>query len=183
MIPVISKIKNYFKKSAHTADFDFIWKYMDLDDALVNEIKDIYLKNINKDLTQYGSYQTLDVVLPDVMGYKVAVPALFYMPAGYTPNRSHKDPVSHSTLALNIPLMNCENSRTIFYKCDKTDKVIYKERITETKNISKCQEIDSYVLDRPILLNTQILHAVFNYGDQPRLSISLRFETNPTDWI
>ena len=183
MIPVISKIKNYFKKSAAPADSHFVWKYIDLDDNLVNEIKDIYLKNIKKDLTQYGSYQTLDVVVPDIMGYKVAVPALFYMPAGYIPRRSHKDPISHSSLALNIPIINCENSRTIFYECEKTDKILYKERITETAPIKKCHEIDSYVLDKPILLNTQILHAVFNYGNTPRLSISLRFEKNPVEWI
>jgi hypothetical protein len=183
MISYVSKIKNFFNKEPVKNDPKFIWKYMDIDQNLIDEIKDIYLKNIKKDLTHYGFFQNIDATIPNIMGQQVVIPALIYCPRKYAPQYSHKDRVTHSTLALNIPLINCENSKTIFYECEKTDKFIYKERLTEAKDISKCQEIGSYILDKPILFNTQVLHAVFNHSDMPRLSISLRFEKNPIDWL
>jgi hypothetical protein len=178
-----SKVNNYFKKSVSDVDTEFTWKYMNIDDILVDEIKDLYSKKINKDLTQYGTYQILDVDVPNILGHKVSVTGLHYTPAGYAPKLSHIDPITHSALALNIPFLNCENTKTVFYESKKLDKFMYKGRIAEGRHLSKCQEIDSYVLDKPILLNTQVLHAVFNYGDKPRVSITLRFEKNPIDWI
>jgi hypothetical protein len=189
MISVISKIKNFFNKESLKNDNEFIWKYMDIDQSLVDEIKDIYLKNIKKDLTHYGFFQIIDATIPNIMGQKVVIPALIYCPRNYVPQYSHKDKdltgnnVTYSTFALNIPLINCENSRTIFYECKKTEKFFYKERLIEVKDISNCKEIGSYVLDKPILFNTQVLHAVFNHSDMPRLAISLRFEKNPVEWI
>lgn len=193
MISYVSKIKNFFSKEPVKNDPEFIWKYMDIDQNLIDEIKEIYLKNIKKDLTHYGFYQNIDVTIPNILDKKVDMPVLIYCPRKYVPPFCHKDLkdrvlngniVTHSTLALNIPLINCENSRTIFYNCEHSlDKFIYKGRPTEVKDISKCKEIESYVLDKPILFNTQVLHAVFNHSDMPRLAISLRFEKNPINWL
>jgi hypothetical protein len=183
-----SKVNNYFKKSSYTPEeLKFIWKYMDLNGDLIDEIKEIYLNKLKKtSVTQYAFFQVLDVSLPTIMGKKVYIPGLIYSPGRYTPPNCHKDPIQNPSpihLAVNIPLINCENSKTILYKCDKTDIMMYRERPAETKHLSKCQEIDSYVLNKPILFNTQVLHAVFNYSDEPRIAISLRFEKNPIDWI
>jgi hypothetical protein len=192
---VFSKIKSYFKKEEETLKtYDFIWKYMDIDQNLIDEIKDIYSKNIKKDLTgsRSRSFQTLPIKVPDIMGQKVNQCSLVYSTARFNDNHCHKDPHPYSIydsdmksqLALNIPFKNCENSETKFYRDSRKNKHVFiGDMLPEIAPLDEANKISSYVLDRPILFETQILHAVFNNSDQPRVAISLRFEKNPVQWI
>ena len=188
---VFSKIKSYFKKEETPITYDFIWKYIDIDESLIEEIKDIYSKNIKKDLTGSRFFQILPIKVPDIMGHKVNQSALIYSAAGTYHDHCHKDPPQStydsymkSQLVLNIPFRNCENSETKFYRdSEKNKHVIIGEMLPEIAPLDEANKISSYVLDRPILFETQILHAVFNYSNQPRVAISLRFEKNPVDWL
>ncbi len=68
----------------------------------------------------------------------------------------HKD-VDNSVWALNIPILNCETSFTVFYDEDK-------------------KEVGRTTLDVPHFLNIEdFYHQVVNYGDNSRLVISFRF--------
>ena len=185
---VFSKIKSYFKKEEPPKTYDFIWKYIDIDQSLIEEIKDIYLKNIKKDLTGTRFFQTLPIKVPNVLGQKVNQCSLIYSSAGFNHNYCHKDVLYasdvKSLLALNIPFKNCGNSETKFYKdSEKNKHVFIGDMLSEVSPLDEANKISSYVLDKPILFETQILHAVFNYSDQPRVAISLRFEKNPVEWI
>jgi len=44
---------------------------------------------------------------------------------------------------------------------------------------SKFEEIAKFYLNKPTLFNTNIPHQVYNDTNQDRLSLSLRFESNP----
>ena len=175
----------------------FTWKYMDLDASLVDEIRQAYLSNL-PDYSN-GTYfvQILDIKLPLIKGKQVASACLIYTPGNNDIRMAHKDPFEllngSSTYALNIPFINCENSRTTLYKDRKPFFISSKqgaayaqpknEAMVEIQAIYKIKPFTSYVLDRPILFDTQIFHAVHNFSPEPRLAISLRFTEQPVEWL
>ena len=185
---IYSKIREYFKPPQLTIEDSFTWKYIDVDTKLVEEIKDIYLLNLKKDLSRYAFFQTLPIVVPDVMGYSTIGAGLVYTAGKHKVRYSHKDPLldGASTFALNIPLLNCENSVTTLYTNRRAPFYsLYgnESRLAEVTKITECDVITSYTLDRPILFNTQVFHSVENFSPEPRLAISLRFTKNPVEWI
>lgn len=175
----------------------FTWKHIDLDAGLVDEIKQAYLNNLPDYSNGTHFFQILDIDIPPVRGKQV-VSAAFICSAGYHNTKfAHKDHDSYirnsSTYALNIPLLNCENSVTTLYKDRKPMFITNTEHTRkdlppqadylEIQSVYKAKVITSYVLDRPILFNTRIFHGVVNNSPNPRLAISLRFAENPVDWI
>lgn len=182
---LLTKLSRYLGLSKPSIEETFTWKYIDLDPKLQQAIKDLYLANLEDNLEDYGFFRVLPINIPDILGHKVLGAGLVYCCAKYTVKYNHKDPVvGASTFALNIPLINCENSLTTLYKSNKAPQFyMFKNRITEVEKIANCKPITSYVLDRPVLFNTQILHAVENYSSEPRVAISLRFDTNPIEWL
>ena len=178
-------IKKYFIRKPSLQE-SFTWKYFNIDEELVKEIKDIYLKNLKEDVSQYTFFQVLRLNIPDIMGHKVVGAGLVYSPGNHTSKFSHKDPMvdGASAFALNIPLANCDNSVTTLYKSRKSPMfTFYGTRIAEIAKVTDCDKVTSYTLDSPILFNTQILHAVDNFSAHPRLAISLRFDKDPIEWI
>lgn len=74
--------------------------------------------------------------------------------------------------AINIPLKNCENSVTIFYK-PKSDMIISPDADDRLHYItSSLDESFRFVLDRPILFNTSIPHTAINLGTEDRIIFS-----------
>lgn len=67
----------------------------------------------------------------------------------------HKD-LDNSPWALNIPILNCEETYTAFYDNDK-------------------HEIGRITLNTPYFLNIERYHQIVNLGDKNRLVISFRF--------
>ena len=183
-------VKNIFNPT-------FTWKHIELDDQLVEEIRQISLDKL-KTITDNYFAQHLDLDFPFLIkGRKIVSPLLIYCPGNFKSPYCHKDPIDEihysSTYALNIPLINCGNSKTTFYKDRKplfisskyaTENTRIKyDAVVEMQSIYKAKEISSYVLDRPTLLNTQVFHNVINYSSEPRFAISLRFDKNPVEWI
>ena len=67
--------------------------------------------------------------------------------------------------ALNIPILNCEDSVTIFYD-------------------DSLNELDRITLDVPHFLNVgKYFHQVISYSDQNRLTMSIRFTNDTLDGI
>ena len=136
----------------------------------------------------------VDVNIPNILNQEVFMAALVYAPAHTNPKWAHKDTLGFdpknielNRYALNIPLINCDNSLTTFYN-DKKELIMEwpwnNAKRTHTKRIhTKVDAIDSYVLNQPIFFNTQVFHAVENFNDSPRYAISLRFKKNPLHWI
>jgi hypothetical protein len=185
------KIKNYFSPAPPIEEI-FTWKYVDVDNELVEEIKDIYLKKLKTNLQDYEFFQLLPIKIPNVLGQKVIGAGLAVSKGNTIQKYSHKDtPHPDSSIyALNIPLKNCEKSQTNLYKIKKGKSVLYSTygRITaeaglaEIAKIQDCDVIASYTLDKPLIFNTQVLHSVNNFSPEPRLAISLRFGMEFTEF-
>lgn len=89
-----------------------------------------------------------------------------------------------NSLALNLPIENCENSYTVFYNLNETSKiltlkkpngVLYK-KIISAKPLS---EAERYTLDCPTIINTQAPHKVVYQGSGVRRCMSIRFKKDP----
>ena len=181
MLSILCKIKSYFNTTIDD-DETFRWKYIDLDSELVEEIKSIALNNLP---SNGRHFQLLDIKMPDILGIPVVCTRLIYTPPLFSNSYAHKDPLRNSAWVVNIPLVNCENSVTTLYESipGKSVKTINGTTPMEILDISKTKAIDSYVLNKPVLLNTRIFHAINNFSDEQRLVISLQFKTNPIEWI
>ena len=103
-------------------------------------------------------------------------------PVGYI-TMLHTDFPDSSSLktALNLPVYNCRGSRTEFYQ----RSVDHPQRRVGAVNLRYYQEelcqdlyLDSFELDQPTLLNTQVPHRVIT-GSQCRVCVSLRFTREP----
>lgn len=91
--------------------------------------------------------------------------------------------VDRSYLAINFPIKNCHNSLTKFYEPvgELSKPIRHVENGVHYLVHPKQEwtEIDSYTLDRPVLLNTNVHHAVINNTDDVRISLSVRFRNDP----
>lgn len=70
------------------------------------------------------------------------------------------DPSTRNHFSLNIPLIDCDGSYTAFYKYD--GKMLYFNKNTYTSfaymSMDKVEEIARVECDRPVIVNTTILH-------------------------
>jgi len=107
---------------------------------------------------------------------------------------------------LNIPVMNYENSETIFYKCDEDNMIESNYDFSSKRNkiegptnryhahywhpldFNKMEIIETFCMDRPCIFNTTIMHSMKNYNDKVRVMFLIRFTSNNTyneikNWI
>jgi hypothetical protein len=166
----------------------FVWKYLDLPELAVEELKARYLASQSTWKSDRYFFQSLDLGVKEFMGREVFKTVLI-VAAPNLGGKLHIDhrPHDNNTLAINIPLINCDNAVTEFWKSNETSSVIeYSpsgspylscgDRTTGTK-------IDEYRLVRPVLFNTSIPHVVDNYSNSPRIAISLRLAQDPWDLV
>jgi hypothetical protein len=99
----------------------------------------------------------------------------------------HTDTQTTSTLAMNFPVFNCENSFTCLYKVISGSPSIKKLSSGLTaQDFDNCEaiEIARYFLrEKAVLFNSQIPHCVFNKSDKPRLAVSFRFVKDPWHFL
>jgi hypothetical protein len=96
----------------------------------------------------------------------------------------HKDyrPVDNNVLAINIPLINCDEATTYFWDTtEDVNKVDYTSSGSPYIGFSpaSCTKIDEFVLTKPAIFRTDIPHSVNNTTFKNRLAISLRFVKDP----
>jgi hypothetical protein len=160
---------------------NFLWKYVDISELdAIEDIKNIFLKK--KPITT-NFYIPMDIEVTHFLGMEISSPVLINV----MPNKRSMIHIDHRTdrmkLALNIPIINCDNTVTEFWQCTKTDPNELPEdplwRGPLFFNGINCKKIDEYTLTRPIIFNTQVPHSVFNFSDRPRLALSLRFKEDP----
>jgi hypothetical protein len=81
-----------------------------------------------------------------------------------------------TTNAINIPLLNCAGSATLFYKLLKKDPDIYYAATNCGGHAkSSVEEVFRFELDRPAVLRINVPHAVYNPHDEPRVVATFRF--------
>jgi len=90
-----------------------------------------------------------------------------------------------NNLALNFPILNCDNSYTSLYKINRgVPKIVKMENGLTNLSFNNCDftEIDRFYLkNKAVLFNTKIPHRVFNLSDKPRIAVSFRFVKDP--WV
>lgn len=181
---MISLFTNLFKPKIPPIEDTFIWQYMDLDNELVEEVKDIYLKALPTNLNSLNFFNVLPVKVPNINGFKVTCCSLIYKAGNETQKYAHKDPLLNSSFALNIPFINCKDSVTTLYKDSNYSlHISHRDQLIQILPVDKATVLSTYILDRPIIFNTRIFHNVENFSSDPRIAISLRFDRNPVEWI
>lgn len=159
----------------------FIWKYLDLDLDEVKKMHEAYLKILPNKFPYF--YQNVLVEIKEFMGMELDTTVLiqsrpFSIGIIHTDHRARNDNI----LAINIPLINCQDSITEFWESDESNsKVTYTPNGSPYTMISrdKCTKISEFVLNKPVVFNTDIPHSVRNLSSKPRIAISLRFTKDP----
>jgi len=166
----------------------FIWKYLDLPETEVEELKARYLASQSTWKSDHYFFQSLNLGIKEFMGRPIFKTVLIVA----SPNlvgKLHIDhrPHDNNTLAINIPLLNCDNAVTEFWESHEASSVveytISGSPYLSCGNRSTCTKIDEYQLVKPVLFNTSVPHSVTNYSDKPRIAISLRLEQDPWDLV
>jgi hypothetical protein len=161
----------------------FYWKYQHIPDQSLEYIKDLYNKVLPDN---FEFFQVVSLPIDTFLNLKISRAVLIQV-APFAKGRIHTDyrPEGYS-LALNIPLENCEHSITSMW--DTTDQIT---EIRYTTNNSPyhyydpalCKKITEFKLTRPVFFDTSIPHSVDNMSDKWRRAISLRFEPDPWNLI
>lgn len=165
----------------------FIWKYVDLPEKEVEELKQIYLASQSTWKNNYF-FQSLDLGVKEFIGRPVFKTVLI-LAAPNLVGKLHIDfrPHDNNTLAINIPLINCDNAVTEFWESNQTSSVVeYSPSgspYLSCGDRTTCKKIDEYTLTKPVLFNTSIPHSVNNYSDKVRAAISLRLAVDPWDLV
>ena len=87
---------------------------------------------------------------------------------------------------INIPILNCENTETRFYK--STGVVNIKRQPNNTgfwkANPDECTHVDSYYLNCPVIFRVNELHQVFqDYTRTPRIACTIAFNEDIEPWL
>lgn len=157
---------------------NFFWKHIDVPDHELKIIRQKYLEVLPNN---QRFFQPLKIELSTFMGLDVSQTILIQVPA-QTKASIHTDfRADKLKLALNISLVNCEKSITEMWECQEPPIT------TNTSNgipynyyiPNQCKKITEFTLEKPVLFNTKVPHSVFNYSNNTRLAISLRFKQDP----
>jgi hypothetical protein len=162
-----------------------IWKFVDLDPEEVQRLKNRYLRALP--VLPYF-FQTLDLGITEFMGrpvYKTVLISVKENSVG-TIHKDHR-PHDNNVLAINIPLINCDNTVTQFWDTEEEPDSIVRYSVSGSPYIgvdqTKCTLIDKFILTRPVVFRTDVLHSVNNHSNRPRLAISLRLVNDPWDLL
>lgn len=159
----------------------FIWQYLDLDPAVVQDIQQRYLSVLSKDKKHF--FQPLDIGITKFLDLPIEKTVLIRVDPN-TKSATHVDQRLKTTvLAINIPLLNCEQSVTEFWKIVGDNALIKKLTPNFVPfyeiDTNKCEKVSQFVLNKPVIFNTSIPHSVHNYSDQVRFGISIRLKEDP----
>jgi hypothetical protein len=159
---------------------DFIWKHIDLEESTVKKIQEKYLNHLP---TNNHFFQEIKLNITEFLGLEVQRFVLIQV----LPNaigRIHTDwrPANYGNqLALNIPLLNCENSITSLWKSDYIPPTQYTEN-GQPYNFydpTRCVKIAEFKLTQPTIFRTDLPHSVDNSSNCVRTAISIRFKRDP----
>jgi hypothetical protein len=157
----------------------FLWQYVDLDPDEVDRVKDTFKRNLPLNL---HFFQHLEIGVDHFMGMAVSRCALIQVMPMYQ-GKIHTDVRTGygGVLAINIPLMNCENSLTELWTSSLENKQVLTENDLPYNIFEKehCTKIDQFILDRPVIFKTDVPHSVKNNSMMVRRAISLRFKDDP----
>ena len=177
----------------------FYYKHIDIDNSICEEIKEWGIVNIQDCDTPFKklNLQKFNDECPLFLEWTKQNNIETEWVVGIKVNaRNGQDStkVPHTDLrpedknfALNFPVVNCEQTYTCMYKLIKGKEIIINDTSIAGGDAdykvfspdSTFDEVAKFYLTQPTLFNTNVPHQVYNNTDKDRLSLSLRFESNP----
>ena len=172
---------------------DFLFKILDIDTSSSEKIKEeIAIFSKNRENHIVGQFSMLDVestlsLLPTISKWleanKLEVIHIAYISVNPTTIQQAHIDSGESTLAINFPVINCNNVTTEFFKLESNDLTIRHSKGTNLPyyhfdNNGK-DAIASFSLTQPTLLNIKMPHSVVNNTELERISLSFRFKKDP----
>jgi len=160
----------------------FIWQYLDLPLGEIEKIQQEFRDNLpNNDFF----FQYMNIDSTTFLGLEIDGAALIQVPPmGFIDDRGiHTDSTERlSSLAVNIPLENCAESFTKFWKTNKPITVSYTSNNLpyHSFNVEDCEKISELKFIHPFIFDTKIPHSVSNPQHVWRRGISLRFKDDPS---
>lgn len=158
----------------------FYWKYIDIDPFDIKVIQQEYLKVLPNN---NHFFQPLDLPITHFLGLEVQRFVLIQVEPNAS-GRIHTDwrPDTHGyQLALNIPLINCDESVTSLWESDYVPETQYTNN-SQPYNFydpDRCTKITEFKLTHPALFRTDLPHKVDNFSNKERKAISVRFKQDP----
>lgn len=164
------------------ANDSFYWKPIEMAAEEVNFLVSESYK-VLPDNTDF--FQVIKLPVKKVLDLNVYFFGLIQV-EGNSPGTIHTD-YRHShmkvgfQLALNIPLENCENSTTSFWKSDYEPpfQILDNGSPYNIFDQDRCKKITEFNLTQPTLLRIDIPHCVANPTDKIRKALSVRFIKDP----
>ena len=155
------------------------------------------LESINYDYASKGlhaqnfSEEHLTTTCPTLMSWlksrsKIPFRLLrFYFTPAYSEQPKHIDsnfiPVP---FGLNIPVLNCHNTKMTWYNCSEENKNDYVSDGIITcifpKDVSKLEVIEELELVRPCFTRNDVMHNVKNFNNSVRIMFSVRWALHTT---
>lgn len=163
---------------------DFYWKHINISDNDIRYIQELYLKLLPKN---DHFFQPLEIPITNFLGLEVQRFILIQVSPKAT-GRIHTDwrPSEYGNqLALQIPLINCEETITSIWSSDYVPPTQYTSNGQPYNyyDPSRCKKITEFKLTMPTLFRTDLPHSVDNPTDLPRKAISIRFKKDPWNLI
>lgn len=101
----------------------------------------------------------------------------------YNTSQNYITPVHTDALrncALNVPIVNTENSHTVFYKFVGEEQTRFIRRRVYNLVESDIEEVFRFTLSEPTLINTKVPHGVLDHGSDTRIIMSWSISNNYT---
>ena len=171
---------------------DFLFKVLDLNSETFEKIKEeisIFKDNVNAEPNRFNivDKETTLNSLPTIVKWftenNLDVGQIAYI--SVEPNfiqQAHLDS-GIPELAINFPVINCENVSTQFFEFEEQDLTMQYTPGTNLPyhhyKIADKKIIGTFNLTQPTLLNIKMPHRVVNSTDLERVSLSFRFKKDP----
>lgn len=102
----------------------------------------------------------------------------------YKIGKIHIDDDAAHPFRINFPILNCKDTETRFYKV--SDMPTTERQLNRLAlhffDPAKCELVDSFELDRPVIIKTQEPHQVIvHHSTPPRISCTVAFNEDLTD--
>jgi hypothetical protein len=167
-----------------------LYQSIDLDhcDIIISKVKD-YLEKKELINTSYTGYILLDKnelvkSCPELARslLKVGLTILgsaIYRTTNNTQSLVHIDNVTYEC-RVNIPIMNCEYSSTVFYNADIENTLVQPWSNIKYIKCINAVEIDRVTIDRPTILRINTPHRVeMDTNKSPRICLTIRCSPDP----
>lgn len=158
----------------------FLWKHVEVDADAVKTLQEVYLKHLP---SNDHFFQPIDIGLKSFLGIEVQRFVLIQV-SPKAVGRIHTDWRPNNfghQLALQIPLINCEETTTSIWSSDYEPPTQYTSNGQPYNYFDpdRCIKIAEFKLTQPTLFRTDLPHSVDNPTNYVRKAISVRFKEDP----